>query len=324
MAEGHGHDFTRVESEAWEWVMSFASGTARPDDLAALRQWSARSPAHREAFDRISRTWRGLGAVGATMPVVPAAAAPRPMPGRRLLVGGALAVAAAGVAAAVVRPPLGLWPSFTELTADYRTEPGQKRRIALGDDVAIELNTRTSVSLRPGAGRPGGTIELITGEAVISAMSPVAGPVTVVAAGGRVMATSARFNLRRDDAGRVGVACLEGSVEISCGGATLSLTAGQQVVYSGDGMGRTTGVDAAMVTAWQQGLVIFRSTPVTEVVAEVNRYRPGRVILTNAALGQRELNARFRIADIDRVVTQIEQVFGAHARTLPGGIVLLG
>jgi transmembrane sensor len=83
-------------------------------------------------------------------------------------------------------------------------------------------------------------------------------------------------------------------------------------------------IDPAAVTAWQHGLVIFRSAPITEVVAEINRYRPGRVILTNAELGRRELNARFRIEDIDRVVGQIEQVFGAHTTTLPGGIVLLG
>jgi transmembrane sensor len=89
-------------------------------------------------------------------------------------------------------------------------------------------------------------------------------------------------------------------------------------------IGSASAIDLAAVTAWQQGLVIFRSTPITDVIAEVNRYRPGRVILTNAALGRRQLNARFRIEDIDQVVGQIEQVFGARATTLPGGIVLLG
>jgi transmembrane sensor len=70
------------------------------------------------------------------------------------------------------------------------------------------------------------------------------------------------------------------------------------VAYSSNGIGSAVAIDAAAVTAWQQGVVIFRSTPITEVVAEVNRYRAGRVILTNVALGRRELNARFRIEDI--------------------------
>ena len=62
----------------------------------------------------------------------------------------------------------------------------------------------------------------------------------------------------------------------------------------------------------------------TEAIAEINRYRPGRIILTNAALGARIFNARFRIENIDGVVGQIQQVFGASATSLPGGIVLLG
>ncbi len=62
----------------------------------------------------------------------------------------------------------------------------------------------------------------------------------------------------------------------------------------------------------------------SDVVAEVNRYRHGKVILTNAALGRERFNARFRIENIDRVVDQIAVVFGVKAKTLLGGITLLG
>lgn len=82
--------------------------------------------------------------------------------------------------------------------------------------------------------------------------------------------------------------------------------------------------DPAFVTAWQGGIVIFHSTPVAEVIAEVNRYRSGKIILTNDALGRERFSARFRIENIERVIGQIEQIFGARATALPGRIVLLG
>jgi transmembrane sensor len=69
---------------------------------------------------------------------------------------------------------------------------------------------------------------------------------------------------------------------------------------------------------------VFEATPISEVIAEVNRYRPGRIILTNNGLGRRLFDARLRIENIGNVVRQIELTFGAHARELPGGIVLLG
>jgi transmembrane sensor len=89
-------------------------------------------------------------------------------------------------------------------------------------------------------------------------------------------------------------------------------------------MGAPIKVDSAAVTAWHDGIVVFESTPVTDVIAEVNRYRPGRIILTNRELGRRLFDARLRIENIGNVLRQIELTFGARATELPGGIVLLG
>ena len=47
----------------------------------------------------------------------------------RLLVGGAVAAAAAGYM--IVRPPFGLWPPLQELAADYRTKKGEQRTISV-------------------------------------------------------------------------------------------------------------------------------------------------------------------------------------------------
>lgn len=328
-------NFTSLDREAYDWVMRFRSGTADPDDLSALQRWSALSPAHREAFQRVSRTWKALGPVGREMAdegmqsrcpgqsgndeeraIIPF----KPGLGRRAFLGGAMAASAAGVAVMVARPPLGLWPSFSELTSDYRTAAGEQRRISLSNNVAVDLNTRTSIAVLSPDGQFS-RIELLAGEAMVSAKGT--GPVTVLAADGRITTADARFNVRWGNQS-VCVTCLEGEVLVERFATTLPLPAGRQVVYSDKGVGSSVAVDPGAVTAWQDGLVIFRSTPVADVVAEVNRYRPGRIILTNAALGRRQFNARFRIADIDQVPGQIAQIFGARATTLPGGIVLLG
>jgi transmembrane sensor len=164
---------------------------------------------------------------------------------------------------------------------------------------------------------------LITGEAMISASPKTSGALTVLAANGRIVATDAQFNVRCHEQA-VRVTCVAGDVSVELRASIVRLPAGQQVLYSDQEIGPAVAVDAAVVTAWQSGIVIFKSTPLSEVVAEVNRYRLGKIILTNDALGRRVFNARLRIADIDRVVSQIEQAFGAKATTLPGGIVLLG
>jgi transmembrane sensor len=247
------------------------------------------------------------------------AASPNPGMGRRAFLGGALAASTAGAAAIVLaRPPLDLWPSWSELAAEYRTMTGEQRQITLADHISIDMNTRTSIALRAGT-----EAEIIAGEAMISAAPHAAEPFTLLAAGGRIAAADARFNVRVE--GRAAwVTCVRGKVEVEQRSAALSLPAGSQVLFSPAGLGPSVAVDAAAVSAWPSGIIIFHSTPISEVVAEVNRYRPGRIILTNNDLGRRLFNARLRIENIGRVVGQIEQAFGARVTTLPGGLVLLG
>lgn len=327
---------TPLEQEAYGWVLRFVADKAGPEDLIALKAWSALSPAHAETFDRASRVWKALDPVRRAQLAaldsgdrLQAASGAFPPPrqqsarrvGRRAFVGGALAASVAAVAVGGARPPLDLWPSWSELAADYRTDIGEQRRIALSGTVSVDLNTRTSIARRSAADAPDG-FELIAGEAMV-AVSQTATPLTVLVADGRVVAAKARFNLRYDGTAAC-VTCLDGEVRVEHVAAALPLTAGRQVVFSPRGLEPATAINSVTVTAWMDGIVIFDATPISDVIAEVNRYRPGKIILTNANLGHERLSARFRIENIGRVVGQIEQVFGARARTLPGGITLLG
>jgi transmembrane sensor len=82
-------------------------------------------------------------------------------------------------------------------------------------------------------------------------------------------------------------------------------------------------VDPTQVTAWQEGLLIFRDRPLARVVEEVNRNRQGKIVVVTVELRQRAVNGDFEIAKLDSFVTQVEQLFGAHATSFPGGLVIL-
>jgi transmembrane sensor len=309
------------DRDAYDWVARFASGDASQKDIDDLKRWAARDPAHAEAFDRASRAWQTIGTAASETPH-PAGAMRVVRPSRRLFISGALAASAAAATVVAVRPPLDLWPSWSELAADYRTDIGERRQIKLFDNIAVDMNTRTSIAMLPstfGDDR----IELLTGEAVVATPLQSSSALTVVAGGGHIVARRARFNVRRDPAS-VCVTCIDGETTIERNSARQILTAGQQIVYSDQGVGVTSAADTGTVTAWQGGLMIFKAMPVADVVVEVNRYRRGRIILTNAALGRERFSARFRIENVDQVVHQIEHIFNARVTALPGGIILLG
>jgi transmembrane sensor len=317
-----------VDREAQDWAMRFAAGSADRAELEIFKRWSARDPAHAEAFARACRLWDSIEPASAILAAQREAKLPAPKrqiglrPGRRAFIGGALAASAAAAAYVVIRPPLGLWPSLTELTADYRTGVGEQRNISLADGPSVGLNTRTSIALRPAAAGAE-RIELIAGEAVITAHRDMRRVVDVIAADGHATATDAIFNMRYEET-TVCTTCVTGEIEVERRGRSARLRAGQQIIYSPNGFGMVTSVDLAVVTAWNNGMLVFHATPLSEAIAEINRYRSGRIILTNAALGRRLFNARFRIENIDGVVKQIQQIFDADVMELPGGLVLLG
>ena len=135
--------------------------------------------------------------------------------------------------------------------------------------------------------------------------------------------SGARFELR-NLGGTVCVTCIAGSVRVALGGGATLLGPSERLFYDGQGLGQVQRIDPAETSAWRQGSLVFRQTPLAEVVAEINRYRRGRVVLLDGARGASALSGRFEIRDTDKVLVQIEKAFGLTATHLPGNVVLLG
>jgi transmembrane sensor len=322
-----------LQREALGWVQLLTSGRATVEDGEALALWRRQSPAHEQAFVEAGRIWKAFRPAGKALRAGGQASpglahlrrAQHPAVSRRLVLGGGGLAAASVALYAALRPPFQLWPSLGELRADYRTGTGQQRELALAQGLTVRLNTQTSLAVEALKG-PTDQLALIAGEASF-ARAPTAERLLVVTAGeGRVLARDAQFDIRclGDNAGQpVRVTCTKGDVHIEHRSQTASLTAGQQVRYGVDGIGPIAAINVEIVSAWQRGVLIFRSTPLSVVIDEVNRYRLGRVILLNEALGRTPVSGRFPIDRMDDILAQIETTFGAKPHVLPGGIVLL-
>jgi transmembrane sensor len=315
--------------QALAWVIRLHSGSATSEDADALGRWRQRSAEHEAAFREAVRLWRSFGEATRELANEPGLLDvecrrlpdARARPSRRALIGGAMAAASVAAGYLVVRPPMRLWPSIEELSADYRTAKGERRNIALADNVSLTLNTQTSIAVRSEQGSS--RIELISGEAAVQAGSDATVPVVIDAAGGRVRAQRASFNVKCLDQA-VLVSCVEGGVEVEWKGQRATLSGEQQITYSAvTGLGRVSQADLEQANAWRKGLLIVRDWPVGRLVDEINRYRPGRIVVMDEQLGRRMISGTFHLDHLDDFIAQAHGLFGATARSLPGGIVLL-
>lgn len=314
----------RAQREALDWLRRLTSGEVARADLDALDRWRAQSPEHRRALAEANLLWDVLGKVAreADARGLAHGGPVRSFLGRPVARRAALAsAAAASIAYLVARPPLHLWPTVAELMAPYRTATGERRQLTVASGIAVEMDTQTSLAAPVTAGEFY-SLELISGQLAVSVHAEADRSVVIAAAGGLARADRGSFDVRRD-VSSVCVTCADGVVQVSYRSSTATLRPGQQVIYNDRGLGSTITADPTVVTAWQRGLLIFRDVPLAEVVVEVNRYRPGRIILLNEALAERKVMAGLRLDQIDDFVTYIGQTFGAKIRSLPGGVVLL-
>ncbi|QUS39898.1 DUF4974 domain-containing protein [Tardiphaga alba] len=313
-------DDDQLAREAHRWVALLVSGEASTEDAEALRTWRRTSAAHERAFAHARRRWKDYGQAGQTLREsgqLPPWTPPRPLLSRRAVLSGAAAACAAGYV--VAKPPFDLWPSLTELAADYRTGTGEQRRVTLTGGLSVRLNTQTSLTVADNAAEE---LKLIAGEASFVMPADAQRPLAVMAGRGRSTATSGRFEVRHVGAS-VCVTCVEGEVRVEHTGKAAVLIGGKQVRYDARGLQPASVADLNVSTAWQDGMLVFRFTPLSDVVAEINRYRPGKVVLMSDDLGASPVNGRFRIQRIEDVLVWIEQAFNIKGRSLPGGIVLL-
>lgn len=317
-----------LQEQAWVWLRLLTSGRASTQDGERFRRWVRSSPAHQAAYNDVKRQWDAVKTEAATLlRVAPEIAAtplrsPRPQRARRMdrraFFGVAAGAATAGVA--VAYPPLGLWPAPSEWNADVRTATGEQRTLAVADSVNITLNTQTSVRRQLAGGHTVG-LDLIAGEAAID-LQHATRPFTVIAAAGRSSAQSGHFEVRYLN-GKVCVSCLEGTVRVDHPAGNRLLQARQQVAYDAVTISGVAAVDPVVASAWREGVLLFNETRLADAIAEINRYRPGRVVLVNHAMRERTVSGRFPIRRLDLALWQLQRAMHLHARSLVGGVLLL-
>ena len=138
----------------------------------------------------------------------------------------------------------------------------------------------------------------------------------MTSAGGRAQALGTRFVVGREDAEQAWVGVLEHRVAVSAGGEPLVLEAGDSVRYDHTGIERQQ-LDLRRATSWQRGLLVFDRVPLAQVIEELNRYRQGRILLTNAQLGQRQVSGVFRLDSLDDALATLTAELHVQRTDLP-------
>lgn len=310
-------------AQARAWVRQLSVGKPTAAHARALKAWCGQSANHARAWVKASQEWDAMAHVlreanRQLPPVVPPRHARLQ---RRAILGAGLAAFGSLSVMAVLRPPFSLWPSLTEMAADYRTVTGEQRQVAIGPHVMLTLNTQTSIKVSSETDMT--KILLIAGEAALAVDGRSARKQALVAGPGRVEMDSGCVEAQHLGNGRVRLVCTEGRAMLRHPVRSLLLEANQQLVYDDRRVQDLPTHADSSASSWRQGIVSFDAMRLDDAVNEINRYRPGRVVLLDGRMAQKRVSGRFRIDALDQAIDLIEQLYQVPVRRL-GDYVLVG
>ncbi|KRA27445.1 FecR family protein [Pseudomonas sp. Root569] len=234
---------------------------------------------------------------------------------------GALAMAACLLA--MVSMGAGWQPSrwVDELGADYVTAPGEVKTFTMTDQSVVTLDADSAIAVDFSHGQR--HIQLRRGAGFFS-VAHTGQSFVVEAGGGQAQVLGTQFEVRLQPAGAE-VTVLSGRVGVTPSeqGQQQVLTAGQQVAYADGVADAMHAVDSESRLAWRDGWLNYYQAPLADVVQDLSRYYPGRLLLLNEEMGAKRVSGSFPSNDPLAVLNALQAVLGFEQHRLLGRIIVL-
>jgi len=315
------------EQAAFAWLSLLHDRPSAGDQLT-FSQWLRADPAHAEAYAQAQVVWELSESPARTLADEEALALQgyldamdRPRRPQLLPWSGALAMAACLLL--MVSLGTGWQPQrwIDDLGADYVSAPGEIRTVTLADQSQVTLDGDSAIAVDFKHGER--HVQLRRGAGFFS-VTHTGDPFVVAAEKGEARVLGTQFEVRLQPHGAQ-VTVLSGRVGVTAdrGGEQQILTAGQQVAYGEGSAQKLHAVDSEAQLAWRQGWLTYYKSTLADVVEDLRRYYPGRIVLLNDELAARKVSGSFPSKDPHAVLSSLQGVMGFEQHQVLGHLIIL-
>ncbi len=295
---------TTLSDQAIEWVILLHSGSATKADKQQAQQWRNRSPSHQAAYQEAEQLWQEMGRVlqarKTESPIKPATQK------RKMLSHVAIGLAATVLISTLITQ----FSTITDLwLSDYHTSVGEQKNITLSDGSQVMLNTDTALAIDWQSDRR--YIKLLHGQAQFTVAHDAKRAFEVETDDAVVKALGTIFEVLAE-AQDTRITVVEHAVSIKASQDTdynknIRIEAGQQARYSrSKGLETIETVNLKQNSAWQRGKLLVKNQVLVDVIADLNRYYQGKILITDDKLSQLRVSGAFPLNDYDTVMAMLE------------------
>ena len=313
----------QIKAQCREWLTLLHSGDATDADRASFERWLSADPRHQRTYDTLRLLWQDISSLSHLKELEPVPPLPVARVTQRRWIPLAAAATITGLAVAILssQPQTVERPATTAavISEEHETRLGEVRAIRLSDGSTVTLGARSHVIVQFGGGER--RVRLAAGEAYFDVTKDASRPFYVTAPATAIRVVGTRFDVRVGES-HVRVAVDEGVVAVN--DEPAALTGGQRVDVLPDGaLSDVTRVDGSEVAAWREGRLIYDGVMLSEVVADLARYR-ANVTLGSEAAGKLRVTAGLRVEQIDQFVDRLPDILPVRVNRTPDAITIDG
>ncbi|EJM95936.1 Fe2+-dicitrate sensor, membrane component [Pseudomonas sp. GM74] len=315
------------EQAALAWL-SLLHNQPSSGDQATFSQWLQADPAHAEAYAQAQVLWELSEGPARTLADEDAFALrgylnAMEKPRRNTVARWSGALVMAACLLLMISLGTGWQPMrwMDDLGADYVSAPGEIRTVTLADQSQVTLDADSAIAVDFSRGER--HVQLRRGAGFFS-VTHTGEPFVVDAEEGRVRVLGTQFEVRLQPHGAQ-VTVLSGRVGVSAdkNAEQQILTADQQVAY-GEGTAQTLhAVDSEAQLAWRQGWLNYYKATLADVVQDLARYYPGRIVLLDDELAARRVSGSFPSKNPQAVLNSLQGVMGFEQHQVLGHLIIL-
>ncbi len=342
-------EITEVDRIATGWLIRLGNDELNETEMNEFAEWLASDPQHVKAFAEaedfiahMSNTVRKLTsnkfetfAEPSSQPKLKGEIRSHGHPSRmtsspKIWFGVSLAMAAVWLFSVnLVVPRQAHW--FNAYFSDYSTGTGEMREFVLSDGSRLLLNTNSAATVRFNDTLR--QVVLHHGEGRFTVAADMQRPFEVVADHLNLRALGTVFDVRISDPDTVDViveehavsATLTDTTNLADSGANSRLIRqGQRLSVAGLSQLPLPGsIDLEQVTAWQRRLLVIDNQPLSFLLAELARYRNGRIFINDTGLNDIRFSGVLPLDDPEAALESLQKLLHLRQTRLgPWWIIL--
>lgn len=336
-----------IAEQARAWVIRLDGDGLSEQDMAELKNWLDKSPVHHKEFKRIAELWNGLDDILPEIAFLYESSGEDMAQDNRFHL-FKVGFTGLGFAAVVVLALVGGMLNFVvrddsplRYSADYVTALGELKEISLPDGSGIGLNTSSHASVMYKDEIR--FIHLMKGEAHFDVSHDPDKPFIVYAGDLAVRAVGTAFAVYiRDDNG-VEVMVTEGRVQLKSipdmdiGTDTLGLEQFRDAEVIGTfvkGQNAITRESLELVEvfelpeiekklSWRQGMLLFDQDRLEDVVQEISRYAPVKIVVLDPEIKDTKVGGYFPVGKTDIMLQTLADSFDIKVEEAGENLVYL-